>query len=236
MERIIELPKIFADTSKISEIERLVGLGIIHGITTNPIIVAQDAEKESPIYQYEQIAKRFPDIPVSIQLLDEDVPTLIKQARQYVTISPNIVIKVPMFGDGRGLAVIAQLSKEGIKTNVTAMVKAEQLLLALIAGRASPTKGPAYLSLFFNRIKDGGGNPQEEIRRSRVLLERVGSKSEIITGSIREEQNVYEAIVAGTHIVTVPPKIIWEMVYHEQSAKFIDQSQKSWEKFVEMLK
>lgn len=230
MERFNELPKIFADTSKIAEIERLVDLGIICGITTNPIIVAQDAGEKSPIHQYEIIAKRFPDLPVSIQLLDEDVPTLIKQAHEYAAISPNVVIKVPMFGDGRGLAVIAQLAKEGIKTNVTAMMKAEQILLALIAGRASATRGPAYLSLFFNRIKDGGGNPQKEIHRSKILLESVGSESEIITGSIRQEEDVYEAAVAGTHIVTVPPQIIWGMVHHPQSTKFITQSQESWER------
>lgn len=227
MSKEIELPKLFADTSKIAEIEKLLDLGIIHGITTNPVIVANEAGTVEPDEYYKELAKRFPNVPISIQLLDGDVPTLIQQAHRYSSFSANMVIKVPMFGDGRGLVVISRLVNDDIKVNVTALMNAEQLFLALLAGNS---KGPAYLSLFFNRIKDGGGIPQQEIRKSRVLLEAVGSKSEILTGSIRHPSDVYEAVLAGTHIVTVTPKVLWQMVEHQQSVKFIQQSQESWNK------
>lgn len=226
IERPIPLPKLFADTSRISEIEKLLEFGFICGITTNPVIVANEAKSIEPNGYYKDLAKRFPDLPISIQLLDEDVPTLVKQAHTYTTISPNIVIKVPMFGDGRGLTAVSQLVKDDIRVNVTALMNAEQALLVLMAGNG---KGPAYLSLFFNRIKDGGGNPQNEIKRSRALVDGLGSNSEIITGSIRRGSDVYEAVVAGTHIVTVQPKVIWEMVHHDKSVEFINQSQEAWE-------
>lgn len=227
MPKEIEPPKLFADTSKISEIEKLLDLGIIYGITTNPVIVANEAGTIEPDGYYRELARRFPDMPISIQLLDEDVPTLVQQAHRYASFSANIVIKVPMFGDGRGLTVISKLVKEDIKVNVTALMNAEQLLLALLAGDG---RGPAYLSLFFNRIRDGGGIPQQEIKKSRILLETIGAKSEILTGSIRHPSDVYEAVLAGTHIVTVTPRLLWQMVEHQQSIKFIQQSQESWNK------
>lgn len=224
-----QLPKFFADTSSISEIEKLRSIIPIHGITTNPVIVAAEAGKTNAMSYYKALAERFPALPVSIQLLDEDEETLVKQAHRYASIAPNIVVKVPMFEDGRGLAVISQLVKDGITVNVTALMTAEQLLLAWLAGSNSRNRGPAYLSLFFNRIKDGGGNPQAQIRRSRKLLEQFGSDSEIIVGSIRKPEDVLAAIVSGAHIVTITPSVLWKMIPHAKSTEFIRQSQAAWE-------
>ncbi len=221
-------PKIFADTSDITEIKKLSSLGIIYGITTNPLIVAKQAGLQSPNEYYHAIAREFPQYPVSIQLLDEDVPTLIQQGKDFAAIAPNVVIKVPMFGDGKGLSVISALTSEGIKVNVTALMNAEQALIAMTNNGAEPT----YLSLFFNRIRDGNGDPIQEIRRTRELLTQMNSTSQIITGSIRKPADVFEAVVAGTHIVTVQPEVIWKMVQHDQSDKFINQCQKQWNDFV----
>lgn len=228
------LPKFFADTSNISEIERLVSLGIISGITTNPVIVAKEASNAEPITYYEKLAKKFPNLPISIQLFDNTIKTLLKQARVFSSISPNIVVKVPMFGDGRGLTLISKLTQENITINVTALMSAQQLLLALVAGKMAPTKGPAYVSLFFNRIKDGGGDPQKEIYDSRTLIEKRGSGSQIIVGSIRKPEDVCEAVLAGAHIVTTPPKILWEMISHPKSLEFIEQSQTSWNELLKL--
>lgn len=229
----MERPKLYADTSKIAELEQLFELGIFSGITTNPIIVAKEAGNSEPRTYYEELAKRFPGLPISIQLLDRDIPTLIQEAKSLASISPDIVIKVPMFGDGRGLAVLSVLMKEKINTNVTALMKAEQLMLALLAGsRKNEQNGPTYVSLFFNRIKDAGGNPNFEIGRSRDFIDKLSFRSKIITGSIRRGEDVYEAAIAGSHIVTVTPKVIWSMIKHQKSDEFIAESENAWNSFV----
>lgn len=228
------LARIFADTSMFPEIEELRAILPIYGITTNPVIVGKEAGTAQPIDYYRRLAERFPDLPVSIQLLDDAPDELLKQAHLYAGISPNIVIKVPMFPDGRGLTVLSQLVKEGIKTNVTAMMSTEQLLLAILAGNIGA--GPTYLSLFFNRIKDFGGDPEAEIARSRQLLDKFGLESQIITGSIRRGQDVVQAVMAGTHIATVQPKVIREMVSHPKSIEFIRQSQEAWQALLSQQK
>lgn len=219
--------KLFADTSKVSELKKLIELGIFQGVTTNPLIVASEAGDAEPKTYYEKLVREFPDLPISIQLLDEPLENLLEQARAYATIAPNIVIKVPMFGDGRGVTILSKLLKEGIKVNVTGLMSAEQLLLTLMTGNA-----PSYVSLFFNRIKDGGGSPQKEIENARKLIDKLGLPTEIIVGSIRKTEDVREGLMAGGHIVTVTPKVIWAMVQHPQSDKFIQQSQEAWEKLI----
>lgn len=219
------IPKLFADTSKIPEITRMVDTGTVYGVTTNPLIVTAEAKGESPDGYYQEVVRKFPQLPVSIQLLDANTDTLLSQARNYAKLGSNVVVKVPMFPDERGLHLVNKLLAEGIKVNVTALMTTEQLALALISGRGSQMKGPNYLSLFFNRIRDGGGSPTLEIERSRILLQRCGAGSEIIAGSIRSGQDVTDAFLAGAHIVTVTPKVFWSMVDHAKSREFIDQCQ-----------
>lgn len=220
------MPELFLDTAKIDDLTSLMQWGIFSGITTNPLIFREVASTE-PLTYYQKIANLFPNIPVSIQLLEGDVETLIKQGRAFAGLAPNVVIKVPMFGDGRGLTVLTALTREGIRVNVTGLMSAEQLLLALIA---SPP--PSYVSLFFNRIKDSGANPQKEITNARALIEKIGSGAKIIVGSIRKGDDVRESMAAGGHIVTVTPKVLATMVNHPKSVEFITQSQAAWEEIM----
>ena len=134
-----------------------------------------------------------------------------------------------MFGDGRGLKLLPKLMAEGIKTNITGLMTAEQVLTILLAGQG---KGPTYISLFFNRIKDGSGNPNTEISRTRALIEQLDSNTQIITGSIRNPSDILDAVIAGTHIVTIAPPVFENMIKHPKSDEFINQSQKAWEELL----
>ncbi len=222
------LPKIFADSSNIAEISRLRQLSLISGITTNPIIVAKETDTGDITSYYQRLLDCFPNLPISIQLLDETTKGMISRARTYASLSPQVVIKIPMFGDGKGLEVMQQLVQEGIKTNVTGLVKAEQVKLAVTSAMTARTTGPSYVSLLYGRIADSGGQPEDEISLSRKWLDRYRPETEIITGSIRRGSDVLKADLAGSHIVTVTPKILWEMVQDPQTEKYIQQSQAAW--------
>ena len=225
----IKYPKFFADTSITSEIESMMALGIISGVTTNPLLVAKEAGNNEPASYYKKIVEKFPKLPISIQLLDKSEEELLKNAREFASIGPNIVVKVPMFGDGRGLKILPKLIAEVINTNITGLMTAEQVLTILLAGQG---KGPTYVSLFFNRIKDGNGNPNIEINRTRTLIEQLDSNTEIITGSIRNPSDILDAVLAGTHIVTITPPIFETMIKHPKSDEFVNQSQKAWEELL----
>src|SRR3989338_4956756 len=110
MSKETQQAEFFADTSKISEISRMTETDLFSGITTNPLIVAKECAGINPteiISYYENLAKKFPGIPISIQLLDKPLQQLIKDAREFSKISPEIVIKIPMFADSRGLILLA---------------------------------------------------------------------------------------------------------------------------------
>lgn len=212
------MAELFLDTANLDEIKTLMEWGIFSGITTNPLIFQNSANGDDLEF-YQKLVKLYP-IPISIQLPDKNLETLLNLSKTFSSYGPNVVVKVPMFPDGRGIILTSLLEKENIRVNVTGVMSAEQFLLALMASHP-----PTYISLFFNRIRDGGGDPQREISKSKELVDKLSIKTKIIVGSIRKGSDVYEAVVAGGHIVTVAPKVLFSMVNHPKSVEFIAQSQ-----------
>lgn len=229
---MVPQPKLFADTSNISDILKLLKAGLVDGITTNPVIVAQNAGSEDPIKYYQKLIHEFPDKNISIQLLDDTVQNMIEQGLMFSELGPNIIIKVPFLPNMVALEVAKNLSDKKIKTNITALMKADQALLSI---KALAPLGPSYVSLFFNRIRRKG-DPRKEITQTREFIDKFGFGTEIISGSIHSGNDVYDAWMAGSHIVTATPKVIYSMEQDERTMEFIDQSRTAWDGFISQNK
>src|SRR5207245_8511321 len=57
----------------------------------------------------------------------------------------------------------------------------------------------------------------EAVRRTAAWLQAWQMPTKIIVGSIRETVNVQDAALAGAHVITVPPKFLWQMIDHKYS-------------------
>jgi transaldolase len=198
---------------------------VISGVTTNQKIFL--AEKGCNFRERVREILSLVKGPLSVELTKTDGTDeeMIKEALEYSRWSPkNIVIKVPMFGDGRGLKIISQLHGRRVKTNATALISVNQVMLAAKAGAT-------YASIFFNRVKDAGEDAERAVRESRALLDRMGSPTKIIVGSIRRPEDVAQAAVAGTHVITIPYKILTQMPYHKKTEETIAEFDRAWQEF-----
>jgi len=150
---------------------------------------------------------------------------LINEAVEYSSWNrKNVTVKVPMFGDGRGLKIVTELNKRSVKTNMTALISANQVMLA---GKA----GATFASIFFNRVRDAGENAEQVVQESRSLLDSMDSRTRIIAGSMRKPRDVTEAAVAGADIVTIPYKILIQMPYHPKTEETIKEFDQAWLEF-----
>lgn len=214
---------IFVDTANIGDIKIWKERGICDGITTNQkiFLTEKGVDFKKTVLQICALTK----VPVSVELTGhESIEKMIKEARVYAAWSKYVVVKVPMTPDGMGLTVLRKLKKLGIKTNATLMMSFEQMFLSIIAGAT-------YASIFYNRAKDAGYDPQEIIRRTRVFIDAGSYKSQIITGSIRDIRDVGNAFAAGSDIVTTPPKILDLMLKEEMTQKTMEEFDAAWETF-----
>lgn len=214
--------EIFLDTANTDEIKEILEWEIIKGVTTNQKIFLKEKgcnfEEQSKI-----ILKMVDPLPVSLEgpnQLDE----LMKTADEYNQWGSNVVIKVPMLPNGDGVKAAHMLEESGIKTNVTAMMNLNQAFLAI-------TAGASYASLFFNRIRDSGGDAVEIVKQAREVIDEGGYKTKLIVGSIRGPENVAEIITTNAHIITIPYKILKQMPYHERTVSTLEEFDKAWDEF-----
>ncbi len=215
--------QIFIDTANIEDIRIWKDRGIFAGVTTNQklFLTEKGVDFKKTVIQMCKTAK----VPISVELTGhESVEKMIKEAKTYVSWHKYIIVKVPMTPDGMGLNVIKKLKNVGIKTNATLMMSFEQMFLAIISGAT-------YASIFYNRSKDAGYDPDEIIRRTRDFIDGGSYKSQIITGSIRNIRDVGNAFAAGSDIVTIPPKILDLMLQEEMTRKTMEEFDAAWKAF-----
>ncbi len=227
---------IFLDTGKIEEIEKLMKMGIVRGVTTNPTILLKSGVtggKEAIKKRSIEIANLIKPYPLSVEVTTNDPQGMIEQAREFSQWAVNINVKITIHGPNGeldNLETVHELeSKHDVRVNVTAMMSAQQCFLAAMAGAT-------FVSLFGGRVNNMGYNACGEIRKLRKLLDDFSLKTKIIIGSTREILNVIEWLEAGAHIVTVAPKFLEGMIVHPFSKETVQQFLRDAKKTEDELK
>jgi transaldolase len=212
---------LFIDSSDPKEIKDLFAWGVLSGVTTNPLIIAREAPDAD-------LGERIREVmavshgDVSVELTTETEREMIEEALGYhAWDTQRITIKVPF--SETGMRVLHQLTKRGIKTNVTCLMAMNQAYLAALGGAT-------YVSLFSGRVRDMGYDVRPVISSTRDVLERGNLGAKIIIGSIRHLMDVNEALEAGAHIPTVTPQILRKMVWNPRTVETIAEFNDAWNK------
>ena len=212
--------KIFLDTSDVDVISKHCKSGLIDGVTTNPTLMMQAGR--DPIDVIKDISALFPDdSSISAEVVADTAEDMISQAKQYYSISSNITIKVPCTEEG--LKACKFLSDKDIPVNVTLIFSTTQAILCAKAGAK-------YVSPFIGRCEDNGLSGIGLIESIRTIYDRsdMVQPPEILAASIRTNDHVTNAFIAGSDIVTLPPSILKEMYKHALTDQGIDQFDKDW--------
>ena len=194
--------KFFIDTANVEDIRKANDMGIICGVTTNPSLIAKEGR------DFNEVIKEITSIvdgPISgeVKATTTDAEGMIAEGREIAKIHPNMVVKIPMTGEG--LKAVKVLSKEGVKT--TLIFTANQ---ALLAARA----GATYVSPFLGRLDDISTDGLPLIRQIADIFAVAGIETEIIAASVRHPIHVTECALAGADIATVPYKVLEQMLHH----------------------
>jgi transaldolase len=201
-----QLPtKIFADGADRAGMIRLNENPLIQGLTTNPSLM-----KKAGISDYERFARDILRVirtkPISFEVFSDAFEEMNRQARKIASWQENVYVKIPVTNT-RGdscCPLIAELSRQGVKLNVTAILTIGQVKQVVDALDPSV---PAVISIFAGRIADTGCDPVAVMRQARELIADKPN-FELLWASVREVFNIFEAARCGCHIVTVPHEIL----------------------------
>ena len=187
----------FIDTANLEHIEETLKKGFVSGVTTNPSLMSKEPKSDfiKHIDKITEICEEYDNVPLSVEVFAEKPAEMYSQALEiYDALEyENLNIKIPVGYEE--LEVVSKLHKEDIDVNVTCCFTEAQMELAALAGAR-------YVSLFYNRLLDYGGNPLKVLTNVRNNFDKNNINSEIIVGSIRKERDIVQSWAAGGHIVT----------------------------------
>jgi transaldolase len=213
--------KIFLDTADLDMITPAYETGLIDGVTTNPTLILRSGRT------LQEVAKELSGLlaleSISTEVVADTSGEMLNQAQEFITISPAITIKVPCTVEG--LKACRELSKVGVKTNVTLVFSVAQAILAAKAGAT-------YISPFIGRWEDNSVDGLELIQRIRKVYNEdwgMNIHPQILGASIRDVRQVEKCAEYGADVVTIPPIVFWKMYKNVMTDKGLEQFQKDWE-------
>jgi len=212
--------KFFLDTANIEEIREAASWGVLDGVTTNPSLVSKVGGS------FKELIKEICNIvdgPVSAEVVSTNKDEMLAEAKELTKIHKHVVVKIPLLVEG--LKAVKVLSREGVRVNVTLCFSATQALLAAKAGAS-------YISPFIGRLDDLALDGMELIRDIKQIYTNYNFKTEILTASTRHPVHILEAAKAGADIVTLPYKVLQQLVKHPLTDIGLKQFLDDWNKNV----
>jgi transaldolase len=197
--------KLYADGANLQEMLDMASNANISGLTTNPTLM-----KKAGVVDYKRFARevleQISSKPISFEVFSDDFGSMVKQAKEISTWGSNVFVKIPITNTSGELttSVIRELSCEGIKLNVTAVMTNEQIEQVV---EVIDINVPYNLSIFAGRIADTGIDPVHTIDYAVKALEK-NANAEVIWASPRELLNVIQAENCGCQIITATTDVL----------------------------
>lgn len=210
--------KLFIDSGNIRDIESMMPLGIIDGVTTNPSLMAKEGGDPRQIVK--QICQLVQG-PVSAEVVSTNAADMIAEGRELAAIDTHIVVKIPFTRDG--VRAIHTLAGEGIKVNTTLIFSAPQALLAAKVGAA-------YVSPFVGRLDDIAADGMGLIRQIVEVFDQFEFPTEVLVASVRHPMHILEAARMGADVCTCPVKVIDQCFHHPLTDIGLEKFMADWEK------
>ena len=200
--------KIFCDSADYKTIKFFNNKKIVDGFTTNPSLMRLSGAKNYKDYSL-KILKICKKKPISFEVFADNPKEMLDQAYKINKWGKNVYVKIPVV-NSKGIfmgSVIKELSKKGIKLNITAVYTFQQTLKIF---RCLNKKTKSIISIFAGRMSDKGKDPLPIFKRS-ISLTKKYKNIEVLWASTREAYNFIQAKQIKCNIITMPPKIIYQI-------------------------
>ncbi|MCS3408558.1 fructose-6-phosphate aldolase [Serratia sp. AKBS12] len=194
--------ELYLDTADVSAVKRLARVLPLHGVTTNPSIVAQAGK---PIWE---LLPALRDAlggtgKLFAQVMGGDAERMVAEAVLLHQRVPGLIVKVPATAEG--LAAIKKLKSMSIPTLGTAVYGAAQGLLSALAGAE-------YVAPYVNRVDAQGGDGIVMVRELQQLLTLHAPHAKVLAASFKTPRQALECMLAGCQSLTLPVEVAEQLL------------------------
>jgi len=201
--------KIYSDGADKASMLEMAKNPNIQGLTTNPSLMKKAGITDYRTFCHE-VLKEVKDKPISFEVFTDEIADMKRQGLEINTWGKNVYVKIPISNsEGQStIPLIKELTQQGVKLNVTAIMTMQQTVDTVNALKGG---APSIVSIFAGRIADTGRDPMALMQAASMLCRGTDPKIELLWASTREVFNIVQAEQAGCHIITVPPDLIKKM-------------------------
>ena len=198
--------EIWLDTCNIETINKISQYGILHGVTTNPTILAASEQNHKELVNK---LLEIQDGPIAIQVTGETAKDMVKQAIALHGFSDRILIKIPAIQEG--LIAMKILSEQEISFLATAVFQPAQAILAAIAGAD-------YIAPYIGRMLDNGIDAFKTLETILKAYHHYEFKTKILAAALRSADQIITCASMGVHAVTLKDSLASEFIADDKQA------------------
>lgn len=211
--------QILLDTANIQQIKSVLPYFPIDGVTTNPSILAREADDVKKTLL--EIRKLLgPDRMIFVQATAHDSAGIVAQAKALKEfIGPNFYCKIPI--TLQGIRAVSMCHAAGIKTLVTAIFTPMQ---ALLAAKAGAEYVAPYVDRLDNITSDGAAVVGEIV----TLFRKYDYETKVLAASFKNIQQVYNVAAVGTHGVTLSAQLCEKLIFHPYTDRSLEDFDIDW--------
>ena len=209
---------VLLDSASVDDAATAAELGFVHGITTNPALMAR--ETKQPLAHLERLLAAFPSGPVCYQPARTSYAEMDDEARAASSLAPDrVVAKLPATLDAIKLA--AALTDDGIRCALTAVYSPAQALLA-------HEVGCVWVIPYVDRAARQSVGGLVVVDALAAILARLQSSTRILAASLKSGPQVVDAILHGAHDITAPLEVLRSLPAHPLTEAAVQEFAAAW--------
>lgn len=195
---------VLLDSASVDDAAAAAELGFVHGITTNPTLMARETTR--PLSHLGRLLTAFPRGPVCYQPTSSSFSDVSDEARAAASLAPDrVVIKLPATLDA--IRVAAALVEDGIRCALTAVYSPAQALLA-------HEVGCVWVIPYVDRAARQSVGGLVVVDSLAAILQCLQSSTRILAASLKSGPQVVESILHGAHDITAPLEVLVSLPAH----------------------
>lgn len=210
--------EILLDTANIEEIKKYHEAYDITGVTTNPTIISREKTTYFPLLH--EIKKIIGDKQLHIQVTADTWEEMVKEADCVLkSIGSDVYIKVPT--TEVGVRAMKELKEKKIRVTATAIYTPQQAMVAA-------SVGADYVAPYFNRMNNLNVDSQKAISDIARLYNIHNQSTKILSASFKNTYQIMEALLAGSHAVTLSVDLLSAMVTNPIISSAVEGFHQDW--------
>jgi len=210
--------EIWLDAIDTKAITRACRLGFIHGITTNPSLLAgANADHERTIQSILDVQ----DGPVAVQIMAEESEEMIKRAHALRVFSDRIIVKIP--ATQNGYIAINTLAEDGVPTMATTIFHPNQAFLAAMSNAQ-------YVAPYVGRMFDAGVDAYAALRSIAKVYKQSAFETKILAAALKTPEQILACAEMGIDAMTIKSSLFSEFIAdNEDTLESLKAFAEAWE-------